>query len=63
MSIENYIISNLKTMDYKDLLNEINKSNSEEALPGLGVLFKIYFKTLDNASKEGLTKEILNSIR
>lgn len=62
MSIENYILSNLKNMNYNELLNEIKNSKSEEALPGLGVLFKIYFNALDESNKESVIKKILAQI-
>lgn len=60
MDIENYVISNIKNLNYSELLDEIKNAKEEEALPGLGVIFKIYFNSLDENKKSQLAKDIIS---
>lgn len=62
MDIENYIISSLKGINSDELLDEIKKATSEEALPGLGVIFKIYFNSLDDIKKSQIAKDIVSNL-
>ena len=65
MSIEKYVINNLKDDSKNDILDMINESvndNSEEVLPGLGVLLKILWNNVSDNEKDNISNIIYNSI-
>lgn len=62
MNIRNALISNLQGSSYEDLKNTIESginSKEETILPGLGVLFELYYHSLSNQDKQTLINEIM----
>lgn len=59
--IEDYVKSNLSNLSIENLKNTINEavsSNEEQTLPGLGVLFKLYYSSLNEQEKNDIINKI-----
>lgn len=66
IDIRKYIINNFKGSsenDIKDSINNSIKDNSEEALPGLGVLFEIIWKNSDNSTQNTMIQNAVNHLK
>ncbi len=65
-SIRNYIKQNFKGSTSNEVLNSINEAVSlkdEISLPGLGVLFEIFWENCDNDSKNNIINTISNKLK
>lgn len=59
MNIRNAVKERLKGSTKEDLVSTINEAAQNElTLPGLGVLFELYYSSLPNESKD----EVVNSL-
>ncbi len=64
--IRNYIISNFKGLSGDDIRKSIEESiedGDDETLPGLGVLFEIFWKNSDNEKKENILNILSANIK
>ncbi len=64
--IRNYIISNFKGLRSEDIRKSIEESiedGDDETLPGLGVLFEIFWKNSDNEKKENILNILSANIK
>ncbi len=58
--IRKTIINNLKGISYNELESSINQmlNKEEKVLPGLGVLFELYYNSLNNSEKTKFLKTL-----
>ena len=66
MGIRDYVINNFKDDDYKSIKETINESileNNEETLPGMGVLFELFWKNSSEEEKEIASKSIIKGLK
>ncbi len=58
--IRKTIINNLKGFSYNELESSINQmlNKEEKVLPGLGVLFELYYNSLNNSEKTKFLKTL-----
>ena len=66
MNIRSYIKKNLKDCSVEDIKETIVTSiNSEDEviLPGLGVLFEIYWNNINDTTKKDITDTLFKSLK
>ena len=65
ISIRGYIKKNFKNSDEKEIRNSIEtslKENTEETLPGLGVLFEVLWQNSNQNQKNDITNNLKNGL-
>ena len=65
ISIRGYIKKNSKNSDEKEIRNSIKtslKENTEETLPGLGVLFEILWQNSNQNQKNDIINNLKNGL-
>ncbi len=65
ISIRGYIKKNFKNSDEKEIRNSIEtslKENTEETLPGLGVLFEILWQNSNQNQKNDIINNLKNGL-
>lgn len=65
-NIRNYIKQNFKDSSSSEILTSINEAISlkdEISLPGLGVLFEIFWENCDNSLKNNVVETICNKLK
>lgn len=65
ISIRDYIKKNFKNSDEKDIQNSIEtslKENTEETLPGLGVLFEVLWQNSNQNQKNEIITNLKNGL-
>ncbi|MBQ9011472.1 MAG: small acid-soluble spore protein SspI [Bacilli bacterium] len=66
ISIRDYIISNFKDTDEKEMRKAIDTSietKEEEALPGMGVFFEILWENSNEVNKKTIMNTISSNIK
>ncbi len=66
IDIRKSIISKIKNDDENSLINIIDEtviSNNELALPGLGVILELFWKSLNKANKENIARIIKANLK
>ena len=65
ISIRGYIKKNFKKSDEKEIRNSIEtslKENTEETLPGLGVLFEVLWQNSNQNQKNDIINNLKNGL-
>ena len=65
IDVRSYIKDNFKDSDIKEIRSSIEKSiedKDEITLPGLGVLFEIYWNNIDENKKNEVLETIKNNL-
>ncbi len=65
ISIRGYIKKNFKNSDEKEIRNSIEtslKENTEETLPGLGVLFEVLWQNSNQNQKNDIINNLKNGL-
>lgn len=65
ISIRGYIKKNFKNSDEKEIRNSIEtslKENTEETLPGLGVLFEVLWQNSNQTQRDEIITNLKNGL-
>ncbi len=66
IDIRSNVISKIKNDDSKDIINTVDEaitSKDELVLPGLGVLFEIFWDNLGHEEKTNIANTIIKNIK
>lgn len=66
IDIRNAVMYNLKGMNTTDLRSTITdalSSHEEKTLPGLGVMFELYWNNADEQTRNNIINSISNSVK